>query len=133
MPQRQRAARFHLAERKADMQVCHIRQVDLHVPGKLAEGVEVAADHLQLKRASAVDAVAAHHTGNRADGCLQRLHNVVAVARRVESHEGEHAHADLVAVDAPIRRAWLQGASSGDLAGHFDLRLLNGRVLQQEA
>ena len=111
MPQRQRGAGFHFAERKTGVQVFHIRQIDQHVARELAEAVQVAADDLQFKRAGAADVVAADDFGNLADGVFERLQYVSAVARRVQAHEGQHAQADLVAVDL--------GAVAGDEAGFF--------------
>ncbi len=111
MAQRQGTAGLHLAQREAGVQVFHIRQVDQHLARELAEGVEVAAHHLQLKGAGAADVVAADDLGNLADRLFQRVQHVAAVAVGVEPHKGQHAQAHLLAVDL--------GAVAGDETAFF--------------
>ncbi len=99
MAQRQRAASLHLAQREAGVHILHIGQVDQHLARELAEGVEVAAHHLQLKGACAADVVAADDFGNLADRLFQRMQHVAAVAVGVQPHKGQHAQAHFLAVD----------------------------------
>ena len=108
MCQRQRGAGLHLAQAEAGVQVLHVRQLEQHVHGQPREGVEVGGHHLQLEGAGAADVVAGHHLGAGADGVFQRARAFAVVALGVQAHEGQHAQADLAAVDL--------GPVAGDVA-----------------
>lgn len=55
--------------------------------------LETVTDHLPFKRPRAADALAAHYLRKLTDGVFKRLQYVAAVARRVQTHEGQHAQA----------------------------------------
>jgi secreted PhoX family phosphatase len=97
-----RPARLHLAQRKAGVDVFHVRQVDQHLARELREAVQVARDHLQLEGAGAADVVAGHDLRDLADRLLHLARALAGVAVGVQPHEGQHAQADLVAVDLGV-------------------------------
>ncbi|MDP3823162.1 MAG: hypothetical protein Q8R33_16965 [Burkholderiales bacterium] len=81
------------------MQVFHVRQVQqraLREPGKR---VEVGRHHFELEGARARDVVAGDHVGDAPDRFFELARGGSGVAVGVDAHEGEHAQADLAAVD----------------------------------
>ena len=84
---------------KTGVQVFHIGKVDQHITGKLAEGVQVLAHHLQLKGASAADVVTRHHFGNFEDGFLQLARDVTPIAFGIQAHKSQHIQAHFLPVN----------------------------------
>lgn len=102
MLQRQRAAGLDLTERKAGVQILDVGQVDQDRAGKLGEGIEIPRNHLQFEGARPADVVARHHLRNFADRFFQLARHVAGVAVGVQPHKGQHAQANLVAVDLGV-------------------------------
>jgi hypothetical protein len=84
------------------VEVFHVGQVDQHLACELGKAVQVLRHHLQLEGAGAADVVAGDDLRDLADRVLHLARAFAGVAVGVQPHEGQHAHADLVAVDLGV-------------------------------
>lgn len=111
MPQWKRAARLDFPQRKAGVNVFHVRQAHEFFQGELAEGFQVLGHHLHLKGAGAADVVAGHDFRHLFDRFFEPARGVCAVAVGIQPYKGQYAQADFVAIDlSPV---------TGDEAGLF--------------